>query len=105
MRVPPLLAKPRTQKQGRGFDSPRGASRSLRRWSPPLLKLYWYAWAPVSIGLIGFKLVSHVTIAWHPRLVSVSHAIRGCYVFFPSSPFSPPFVHSFTSSFFAPLPS
>src|SRR5216683_2775865 len=105
MRVPPLLAKPRTQKQGRWFDSPRGASRSLRRWSPPLLTLDWYAWTPVSIGLIVFKLVSHVTIAWHPRLVSVSDAIRGCYVFFHTGRFDRPLVKCYKSSFCAALAS
>src|SRR5260370_41976198 len=98
MRVPRLLAKPRTQKQGRWFDSPRGASRSLRRWSPPLLTLDWDAWTPVFIGLIVFKLISHATIAWHSPLVFVSNGIRGCYVFFLTRRFDRPFVKCYKSS-------
>src|SRR5260370_3272800 len=105
MRVPPLLAKPRTRSRGCWLAAPRGGSRGLRRWSPPLLTLDWYAWTPVSIGLIVFKLVSHVTIAWHPRLVSVSDAIRGCYVFFHTGRFDRPLVKCYKSSFCAALAS
>ncbi len=104
MRASPSLAKPRTQKHGRWFDSPRGASRSLRR-QPPLLIMDWYAWTPVSIGLIVFKM----NLACYHRLASASRfSIRrdtGSCVFFHNRRFDRPLVKCYKSSFCAALAS